>query len=76
MFVHNIPSFISSLTRVKIIMINKTMSYSFCENKSDKNVTLLVGGVSQSKLAISVCPELITVVCGFDQYKFNGESEL
>lgn len=57
-------------------MINKIMSYSFCENKSDKNVTLLVGGVSQNKLAISVCPELITVVCGFDQYKFNGESEL
>lgn len=75
MFVHNIPSFISSLTKVKIITINKIMSYSFCENKSDKNVTLLVG-VSQSKLAISVCPELITVVCGFDQYKFNGESEL
>lgn len=75
MFIRNIPSFISSLTKVKKVIINKIMSYSFCENKSDKNVTLLVG-VSQSKLAISACPELITVVCGFDQYTFNGESEL
>lgn len=41
------------------------MSYSFCGNKTEKNVTLLVGGVSQSKLASSACPELIIVVCGF-----------